>query len=200
MLLVAVLGRYIRPGFKGKCRSVPYVPNLLISVFEERKYETEISLNVFDSVKTSDLDFSTNTWSRKFCQTTLTLMIKKYKWQEYHIFFTLKADCARLRGYLISKRVSKRLAIICVTWIEALVTTFTRYYDLAVSCNPFSKSNNRDICEIWPVFQLQFMKWTSDVLTFNHRSVSRNLSSKVELRQFGNRGNQRIWDCREPTG
>ena len=31
-------------------------------------------------------------------------------------------------------------------------------------------------------------------------SVLCNLFSKTEMRQFGASGNQRIWDCREPTG
>ena len=36
--------------------------------------------------------------------------------------------------------------------------------------------------------------------TFYDFSVSRNLSSKPEMRQIGASGNQLTWDCRKPTG
>ena len=36
--------------------------------------------------------------------------------------------------------------------------------------------------------------------TFYDVSVLCNLFSKTEMRQFGASGNQRIWDCQEPTG
>ena len=55
-------------------------------------------------------------------------------------------------------------------------------------------------------FQLQFMieKPTLDVLTLSTTSydvsIPRNFFSKAEMRQFGAGENQRIWDCREPTG
>ena len=59
---------------------------------------------------------------------------------------------------------------------------------------------------IWQMSHLQFIieKTLPDLLTlsrtFNDLSVACNLFSNAEMRQFGGSGDQRIWDCREPTG
>ena len=85
-----------------------------------------------------------------------------------------------------------------------VLTLFSRFYDLAVSRNPPSKSENRKIWKnhgtnfflimrvrvIRQIFQLQFMvgKQRPDLLTlptkFYDLTVSRNLFSKAEIRQF----------------
>ena len=59
---------------------------------------------------------------------------------------------------------------------------------------------------VWQMSQLQFMieKRRPDILTvctkFYDFSVSRDLFSNAEMHQFGANGNQRILECREPTG
>ena len=66
---------------------------------------------------------------------------------EFHDFSTFRADCTRLRGHKILKIVSKRRATVVLSCIEAEITPVERFYDLSVSGDLPSKSENRESCE-----------------------------------------------------
>ena len=61
------------------------------------------------------------------------------KYRKLYDFLTSRADCATLRGLRILKIVLKLQAIVCLSWIEVLITLFTKFYDLSVSRKPLSK-------------------------------------------------------------
>ena len=100
--------------------------------------------------KKSDCGFSVIHWSWESYQTTCTFTIQKSlcnNFYKFHDFSTLREDCARLRDHRILKIVSKRRAVIPLSYYEPEVTPVERFYDLIVSRNPPSKSKNREICE-----------------------------------------------------
>ena len=173
-----------------------------------------------DSVKRSDRGFSIRHCNWNICRKFRTLRIRKslcHDFFKFHDFSTLRADCARLRVHRILKRLLLTLHLMIQERRPNVLTLFSRFYDLAVSRNPPSKSINREIWKnhdtffflimrvrvIWQMFQfLQFMieKPRPELLTLSTKfydlSVSHNLFSKAKIRQFGEWGSEGLTSLR----
>ena len=104
--------------------------------------------------------FSIINWSWNICQVTRTLAIQKIRipnFTNFTIFLALRADCARLKCHrILSRRFDTLFKIL-----------FLKYFNLAVSRNPPSKSKNREICEIRFFFEMREYVWLDRCYSFN---------------------------------
>ena len=158
-------------------------------------------------------------WSLKICKITCTLTIQKsaMNFTEF-IIFRRWADCARLRGHIILCRVlfqiqfiiEKQIVLDVLTIFQEIMTSqFRSALNVAKSWTLLNSGHWTflivRVLLNWQMFQLLFRieKPRLDVLTlsktFYDLSVSRNLSSKPEMRQFNPSGTERLtpwfnWD------